>query len=104
MSEAGLTEEKHGESLYNLDGRIGGDSLLSSRGEQYARKLPDLVLKSVGVSFDPHFLVPRDALLMSITEQSTTDGMDFDSQTHHRHCPVPPTALQPTPVEGSGRA
>ncbi|KAJ0124735.1 hypothetical protein J7T55_006076 [Diaporthe amygdali] len=33
---------RHGESEYNLDGRIGGDALLSPRGEQYARKLPDL--------------------------------------------------------------
>jgi hypothetical protein len=36
--------------LYNIDGRIGGDTLLSPRGEQYARKLPELVRKSVGVS------------------------------------------------------
>ena len=42
--------QQHGESLYNLDGRIGGDTLLSERGEQYARKLPQLVRESVGVS------------------------------------------------------
>lgn len=41
--------EQHGESLYNLDGKIGGDSYLSPRGEQYARKLPELVRQSVGV-------------------------------------------------------
>lgn len=28
--------------------------LLSPRGEQYARKLPDLVRESVGVSFNPN--------------------------------------------------
>ncbi|KAL2293733.1 hypothetical protein FJTKL_05551 [Diaporthe vaccinii] len=39
---------RHGESEYNLDGRIGGDALLSPRGEQYARKLPELVRASVG--------------------------------------------------------
>lgn len=39
---------RHGESMYNLDGRIGGDASLSLRGEQYARKLPDLVHESVG--------------------------------------------------------
>lgn len=38
---------RHGESMYNLDGRIGGDSLLSPRGEQYAKKLPELVAQSV---------------------------------------------------------
>lgn len=41
---------RHGESLYNLYGRIGGDADLSPRGHQYAKKLPDLVRKSVGVS------------------------------------------------------
>ncbi|KAF4121635.1 6-phosphofructo-2-kinase / fructose-2,6-biphosphatase 2 [Geosmithia morbida] len=39
---------RHGESLYNLDGRIGGDTLLSPRGEAYAKKLPELVKQSVG--------------------------------------------------------
>lgn len=35
--------------MYNLDGRIGGDSELSPRGEEYAKALPDLVRQSVGV-------------------------------------------------------
>lgn len=39
---------RHGESMYNLDGRIGGDAELSPRGEQYALKLPELVRQSVG--------------------------------------------------------
>ncbi|KAI8630815.1 6-phosphofructo-2-kinase [Xylariaceae sp. FL1651] len=39
---------RHGESMYNLSGRIGGDADLSPRGHQYARKLPELVRKSVG--------------------------------------------------------
>ncbi|KAK0634277.1 6-phosphofructo-2-kinase-domain-containing protein [Bombardia bombarda] len=39
---------RHGESMLNLDGRIGGDAGLSYRGEEYARKLPELVLESVG--------------------------------------------------------
>ncbi|KAM3957123.1 6-phosphofructo-2-kinase/fructose-2,6-biphosphatase isoform 2-T2 [Aphomia sociella] len=30
---------RHGESMYNMDGRIGGDSELSSRGRQYANAL-----------------------------------------------------------------
>lgn len=41
---------RHGESLYNLYGRIGGDADLSPRGHQYAKKLPDLVRQSTGVS------------------------------------------------------
>lgn len=36
--------------MLNLEGRIGGDAVLSHRGEEYARKLPELVRASVGVS------------------------------------------------------
>ncbi|KAG8531248.1 uncharacterized protein KY384_004606 [Bacidia gigantensis] len=39
---------RHGESQYNLDGKIGGDSQLSERGELYASRLPELVANSVG--------------------------------------------------------
>lgn len=39
--------------MLNLEGRIGGDAVLSYRGEEYARKLPDLVRQSVGVSTRP---------------------------------------------------
>lgn len=40
---------RHGESMYNLGGQIGGDADLSQRGHQYAQKLPELVRQSVGV-------------------------------------------------------
>ena len=49
---------QHGESLYNLDGKIGGDSYLSQRGEQYARKLPELVRQSTGVRASPPLSLP----------------------------------------------
>ncbi|CAK9437419.1 uncharacterized protein LODBEIA_P17970 [Lodderomyces beijingensis] len=39
---------RHGESEFNLTGQIGGDANLSERGWRYAKKLPDLVLKSLG--------------------------------------------------------
>ncbi|KIN02657.1 hypothetical protein OIDMADRAFT_120329 [Oidiodendron maius Zn] len=39
---------RHGESEFNLEGKIGGDAPLSARGEMYAKKLPDLVRESVG--------------------------------------------------------
>ncbi|MCJ1227266.1 Fructose-2,6-bisphosphatase [Toensbergia leucococca] len=39
---------RHGESEFNLDGKIGGDANISERGELYARALPDLVAKCVG--------------------------------------------------------
>ncbi|KKK14836.1 hypothetical protein AOCH_004938 [Aspergillus ochraceoroseus] len=37
---------RHGESEYNLTGKIGGDSNISQRGEAYARALPGLLKKS----------------------------------------------------------
>ena len=39
---------QHGESLFNLDGRIGGDSSLSHRGLQYAQVLPDVIRTQMG--------------------------------------------------------
>jgi len=39
---------RHGESTYNLEGKIGGDADLSERGERYAQALPSLVKESAG--------------------------------------------------------
>ncbi|KAF8454606.1 6-phosphofructo-2-kinase-domain-containing protein [Terfezia claveryi] len=39
---------RHGESEFNLSGRIGGDANLSHRGRAYSEKLPELVKQSVG--------------------------------------------------------
>jgi len=39
---------RHGESQWNVLGKIGGDASLSERGEQYALKLPELVKQSFG--------------------------------------------------------
>ncbi|AMD22479.1 HHL291Cp [Eremothecium sinecaudum] len=39
---------RHGESIYNVEKKIGGDSHLSPRGLQYARKLPEIVKQSAG--------------------------------------------------------
>jgi 6-phosphofructo-2-kinase / fructose-2,6-biphosphatase 2 len=39
---------RHGESMYNLSGKIGGDADISPRGEAYARALPELVRRSAG--------------------------------------------------------
>ncbi|ODV59108.1 fructose-2,6-bisphosphatase [Ascoidea rubescens DSM 1968] len=39
---------RHGESMYNLEGKIGGDAGLSPRGLKYAEKLPELVRQSAG--------------------------------------------------------
>lgn len=34
---------RHGESMYNLEGKIGGDADLSERGWKYAEKLPEMI-------------------------------------------------------------
>ncbi|KAG8217328.1 bifunctional 6-phosphofructo-2-kinase fructose-2,6-bisphosphate 2-phosphatase, partial [Butyriboletus roseoflavus] len=39
---------RHGESQFNVEGKIGGDSPLSERGLQYANALPELVRKHIG--------------------------------------------------------
>ena len=39
---------QHGESQYNVEGKIGGDSPLSERGWRYAKALPALILDNIG--------------------------------------------------------
>ncbi|KAJ3240052.1 Fructose-2,6-bisphosphatase [Chytriomyces hyalinus] len=38
---------RHGESMFNVEGKIGGDSDLSPRGWQYANSLPDIIKKQM---------------------------------------------------------
>ncbi|KAI9056645.1 bifunctional 6-phosphofructo-2-kinase/fructose-2,6-bisphosphate 2-phosphatase [Trametes sanguinea] len=39
---------RHGESQFNVEGKIGGDSPLSERGMRYARALPALITDNIG--------------------------------------------------------
>ncbi|KAG9318270.1 bifunctional 6-phosphofructo-2-kinase fructose-2,6-bisphosphate 2-phosphatase [Chiua virens] len=39
---------RHGESQFNVEGKIGGDSPLSERGLKYAQTLPELIRRHVG--------------------------------------------------------
>lgn len=39
---------QHGESQFNVEGKIGGDAELSPRGEKYASRLPGLIAKHLG--------------------------------------------------------
>ena len=39
---------QHGESQFNVEGKIGGDSPLSERGMRYARALPALITDNIG--------------------------------------------------------
>ncbi|KAJ3220016.1 Fructose-2,6-bisphosphatase [Dinochytrium kinnereticum] len=39
---------RHGESMFNVDGKIGGDSNLSPRGQMFAKKLPHIIKEKLG--------------------------------------------------------
>lgn len=39
---------RHGESMFNVAGKIGGDADLSPQGQTFARKLPDLIISKLG--------------------------------------------------------
>jgi 6-phosphofructo-2-kinase / fructose-2,6-biphosphatase 2 len=43
-----LTSMQHGESQFNVEGKIGGDSMLSPRGVQYMKTLPALITDNIG--------------------------------------------------------
>lgn len=38
---------RHGESMYNTQGKLGGNSALSPQGEIYARLLPDTIVDRI---------------------------------------------------------
>jgi hypothetical protein len=86
--------------MFNLEGKIGGDAKLSDRGELYARKLPELVRQSVGVSLGLARLLSSH--LLTCLGRSQTYGVDFYATTHHCNCSVPPQRLPATGVEGFG--
>lgn len=39
---------QHGESQYNVEGKIGGDAPLSARGFKYSNALPALIRDNIG--------------------------------------------------------
>lgn len=43
-----IQELQHGESQFNVEGKIGGDAPLSARGRQYAAALPGLIKDNIG--------------------------------------------------------
>jgi 6-phosphofructo-2-kinase/fructose-2,6-biphosphatase 2 len=71
---------RHGESEFNVLGRIGGDANLSSRGEAFASKLPDLIEELLTDSesspdssaFDQHIRA-RTSSMQSINGSSLTE-------------------------------
>lgn len=61
--ESQTNKDKHGESMYNLDGKIGGDADISPRGEKYAKILPQLA-REAGV--------PKDITIWTSTLKRTS--------------------------------
>ncbi|KAI8835000.1 histidine phosphatase superfamily [Chytriomyces cf. hyalinus JEL632] len=58
---------RHGESMFNVEGKIGGDSDLSPRGWQYANSLPDIIKKQME---DPTLTVWTSTLKRTIQTAS----------------------------------
>jgi hypothetical protein len=85
--------------MYNLEGKIGGDAELSPRGEMYAKKLPELVLESVGVCIFLQFEIP---MTNGYVGQSTFNRLDLDSPSYNCYSPSFTEGIQPTPMESFG--
>ncbi|KAF8526846.1 bifunctional 6-phosphofructo-2-kinase/fructose-2,6-bisphosphate 2-phosphatase [Hysterangium stoloniferum] len=66
---------RHGESVYNVQGKIGGDSPLSPQGSQYAAALPSLIRDNIG---DAHLTVWTSTLQRTI---ETAQHLDFPKLT-----------------------
>ncbi|CEI92106.1 Putative 6-phosphofructo-2-kinase/fructose-2, 6-biphosphatase [Rhizopus microsporus] len=62
---------RHGESMFNLQGKIGGDSELSPRGLLYAKKLPELIKTHLG---DKQLVVWTSTLKRTI---QTSQGLNY---------------------------
>lgn len=63
--------------MYNVEGKIGGDSDLSPRGWQYAKALPELIKKNIGegpLEVSQAGPLPLQSLM--------NPGVDFDASTN----------------------
>jgi broad specificity phosphatase PhoE/predicted kinase len=85
---------RHGESVFNMQGRLGGDSELSPRGEEYSRALADFVRTNIpgegGVTVWTSTLRRTIQTALPITQKPTVfraldeidagvcDGMTYD--------------------------
>ncbi|KAK4704701.1 hypothetical protein P7C70_g1510, partial [Phenoliferia sp. Uapishka_3] len=66
---------RHGESQYNVEGKIGGDAALSLQGEKYREGLPKLVKEIIG---DVPLTVWTSTLRRTI---QTASSLDFEKLT-----------------------
>ncbi|KAI8809590.1 histidine phosphatase superfamily [Cladochytrium replicatum] len=57
---------RHGESMYNVEGKLGGDSDLSPRGRLFAKKLPELIEEQIKKNNDKKLTVWTSTLRRTI--------------------------------------
>lgn len=91
---------QHGESQYNVEGKIGGDALLSVHGQTYAEALPGLIKNNIG---DAPLTVRRFlALERTRAVMTAAIGLDVYIAADHPIGPVP--SLSQAHVEVARRA
>lgn len=71
---------RHGESQFNLEGKIGGDALLSERGQKYADALPKLIKDNIG---DKPLTVRASLLFISSVFTKVNADLDFYPAANH---------------------
>lgn len=84
---------RHGQSEYNLSGKIGGDSGLTEAGREYARRLADFAHDVIGMKVETDEVTgevkrtPRPARLWTSTLRRTKETAEFiksDIITQHK--------------------
>ncbi|KAH7103815.1 bifunctional 6-phosphofructo-2-kinase/fructose-2,6-bisphosphate 2-phosphatase [Auriculariales sp. MPI-PUGE-AT-0066] len=70
---------RHGESVYNVEGKIGGDSSLSERGLQYANALPALIEDNIG----PDTELTLTWKSLDELDAGVCDGMTYEEIEEH---------------------
>ncbi|KAI0928155.1 hypothetical protein AcW2_004260 [Taiwanofungus camphoratus] len=90
---------RHGESQFNVEGKIGGDSPLSERGVAYAEALPAHITNNIG---DAPLTVGRRAVSATRAEGPSRAGLDVHPATHHTDGTAP--AVQQADLEVPRRA
>ena len=75
---------KHGESQFNVEGKIGGDSDLSERGFIYSTALPALIRDNIGDA--PLTVTIQSFSLPASLVVTLLSGLDFHPQAHNPDC------------------
>lgn len=91
---------RHGESQFNVEGKIGGDSSLSTRGMKYARALPDLITDNIG-NAPLTVSVPTNVHSFYCANRFVRQGLDFNTSANDPNRAIP--SIQQVDVEIAGR-